>query len=92
MACRAGELCDGPRVGVTSRLLLRLAIRASVVLSVRTQLARVLVLGDELRTLECLLLVPLGGSSTERESVGMNSRIRELNCERAIPYHTVLSD
>jgi hypothetical protein len=30
--------------------------------------------------------------STERESVGKNSRIQELNCKRAIPYHTVLSD
>ena len=32
------------------------------------------------------------GCSTEREGVGMNPRIQELNCERAIPYHTVLSD
>jgi hypothetical protein len=35
---------------------------------------------------------PEGGCSSERESIGMNTRIQELNCERAIPYHTVLSD
>jgi hypothetical protein len=54
------------------------------------------VLGDELRTLvrtlKCLLFVPEGGCSTERESISMNSRIQELNCERAIPYYTALSD
>jgi hypothetical protein len=35
---------------------------------------------------------PEDGCSSERESVGVNSRIQEFNCERAIPYHTVLSD
>jgi len=32
------------------------------------------------------------GCSAERESVGINSRIQELNCERAVTYHVVLSD
>ena len=32
------------------------------------------------------------GCSAECESVGLNSRIQELNCERAITYHIVLSD
>jgi hypothetical protein len=32
------------------------------------------------------------GCSAERESVGINSRIQELNCERAVTYHIVLSD
>jgi hypothetical protein len=30
--------------------------------------------------------------SAERESVGLNSRIQELNCERAVTYRIVLSD
>jgi hypothetical protein len=32
------------------------------------------------------------GCSTERESVGMNFRIQELNCERAVTYRIALSD
>jgi hypothetical protein len=30
--------------------------------------------------------------SAECESVGMNSRIQKLNCERAVTYHIILSD
>jgi hypothetical protein len=32
------------------------------------------------------------GYSAERESVGINSRVQELNCERAVTYRIVLSD
>src|SRR5262249_36700748 len=35
---------------------------------------------------------PQGGWSAERESVGMNSRIQELNYEHAVTYRIVLSD
>src|SRR5262249_23794157 len=35
---------------------------------------------------------PKSGCSPERESVGVNSRIQELNCERVVTYHIVLSD
>src|SRR5262249_16790831 len=37
-------------------------------------------------------LHPQSGCSAERESVGVNSRIQELNCECAVTYHIVLSD
>src|SRR6516164_9493172 len=37
-------------------------------------------------------IYPESGCSTERESVGLNSRIQELNCERAVTYHVILSD
>src|SRR5215472_17775668 len=37
-------------------------------------------------------LHPESGCSAERESVGMNARIQELNCERTVTDHVVLSD
>src|SRR6516225_10121419 len=38
------------------------------------------------------MFLPESGCSAECESVGMNSSIQELNCERAVTYHVILSD
>ena len=37
------------------------------------------------------VFTPESGCSAERESVGINSRIQEFNCERAVTYRIVLS-
>jgi hypothetical protein len=37
------------------------------------------------------VFIPESGCSAERESVGINSRIQEFNCERAVTYRIVLS-
>jgi hypothetical protein len=38
------------------------------------------------------IFTPESGCSAKRESVGINSRIQEFNCERAVTYRIVLSD